>query len=75
MIVALSVFLVCWIALMVGVGTCAKNNEAKSWNNGVCEECNTPWKNFDTDSQGGRGYKCGCGEFHTTWISYAVDKK
>jgi hypothetical protein len=49
-------------------------SEKKSWNNGVCADCQTPWENFDMDSQGGRGYKCRCLGFHHTWISWPVDK-
>ena len=47
--------------------------EKNNFNNGVCPHCNKKLKNFDTDSQGGRGYKCECG-YHT-WVSYkCVDK-
>ena len=47
--------------------------EKNNFNNGVCPYCNKKLKNFDTDSQGGRGYKCECG-YHT-WVSYkCVDK-
>jgi len=44
-----------------------------NWNKGKCL-CGEPWYNFDTDSQGGRGYSCRkCGK--TIWISYPVDKR
>lgn len=46
--------------------------ENKTWNKGVCVRCSNPWKHFDTDSQGGRGYSCK--EGHTTWVSYPIDK-
>lgn len=47
--------------------------EKKSFNNGICPHCNEKLRNFDTDSQGGRGYKCDCG--YQTWVSYkCVDK-
>jgi len=49
----------------------ARSNEKKNWNNGICSETQKPWVQFDTDSQGGRGYKSG---EYTIWISYAVDK-
>ena len=49
-----------------------RNNEKRAWNGGVCAESGQPWKCFDMDSQGGRGYSDGCG--HTTWISYSVDR-
>ena len=41
--------------------------EKKAWNNGTCQETGQKWKYFDTDSQGGRGYKSGeC----VIWVSY-----
>ena len=47
--------------------------EKRDFNNGICPHCNNKLRNFDTDSQGGRGYKCDCG-YHT-WVSYnCVDK-
>lgn len=46
--------------------------EMKAWNNGICKKCGGKWRQFDTDSQGGRGYKCDGG--HYEWISYPVDK-
>lgn len=43
--------------------------ESKGFNGGVCPKCGHQFKHFDTDSQGGRGYRCeGCG--HITWVSY-----
>ena len=54
------------------VGGIAKHFESKDWNNGFCRECRTAWKYFDTDSQGGRGYKCS--NKHYFWASYKVDK-
>jgi len=61
------------VGLLVAGGLWARSSEKKSWNNGICSECHTAWVYFDRDSQGGRGYKCGCGN-HDTWISYGVDK-
>ena len=49
----------------------AAYRESTWWNNGLCPRCQKRWKHFDTDSQGGRGYKCKNG--HYTWISYPVD--
>ena len=48
--------------------------EKKDWNNGSCPDCNIEWRNFDMDSQGGRGYTCDkCDK--TIWISWLrVDK-
>lgn len=42
------------------------------WNKGFCSKCNDSWEYFDTDSQGGRGYKCGCGRH--IWISWLNEK-
>lgn len=55
------------VAIPVGIGL-AVFNERKHWNRGVCRKCAGRWLYFDTDSQGGRGYKCEGG--HTVWISY-----
>lgn len=41
--------------------------ERYSWNGGICRATGEPWIYFDTDSQGGRGYKSG---EHVTWISW-----
>lgn len=41
--------------------------EIKKWNDGVCRETGGLWKYFDTDSQGGRGYKSGN---HHCWVTY-----
>ncbi|MCK5607746.1 hypothetical protein KAR91_38040 [Candidatus Pacearchaeota archaeon] len=53
----------------IGVPILARWLEKKAYNNGVCPYCNTDFKYFDTDSQGGRGYRCktGC---TTTWVSW-----
>lgn len=48
--------------------------EKKSFNDGKCIKCGSRLRHFDTDSQGGRGYKCGKCSYHT-WVSYnCVDK-
>jgi hypothetical protein len=45
--------------------------ERHDWNKGRCPKCwASHWIYFDTDSQGGRGYKCSVDRSHTTWISY-----
>ncbi len=50
----------------------ARRGEIKRWNNGVCPQTGEQWEYFDTDSQGGRGYKSGK---YGVWISYpSVDK-
>ena len=48
--------------------------ESIRFNKGICPHCGTKVKFFDTDSHGGRGYKCpNCGWI--VWISYyLVDK-
>ena len=48
--------------------------ESRAYNKGICPECGDNLRNFDTDSQGGRGYCCDkCG--YNTWVSYyCVDK-
>lgn len=51
----------------------ARGSEKRDWNNGICKICGTKWVYFDSDSQGGRGYHCGCSNRHYTWISYDVD--
>ena len=65
----LIVFLGFFVSLLI-VGF---TTERYSWNNGVCRKNGVPWKYFNTDSQGGRGYKAGS---ETTWISYPfIDNK
>lgn len=59
------------VVLIVGVAW-KRNSEKRAWNDGVCAASGKPWRCFDMDSQGGRGYTDGCG--NTTWISYAVDR-
>jgi len=57
----------------------ARNCEKREWNDGICAKNGLPWVRFDTDSQGGRGYRSGkdYGNPRTAyycWISYGVDK-
>ena len=51
--------------------------ESYNWNKGKCRKCGGDLVYFDTDSQGGRGYRCktpGCGR--AVWISYnGIDKR
>ena len=42
-------------------------SERRAFNNGICKKLGLPWIYFDTDSQGGRGYKSGK---YTTWVSW-----
>ena len=62
------------ILLLLFIGAfVARYLEIKDWNNGICLKSGKPWKSFDTDSQGGRGYNDG--EGNCTWISYpGVDR-
>lgn len=46
-------------------------SEKQVWNNGIAPS-GEPWQHFDTDSQGGRGYTDGYGNY--IWISYKADK-
>lgn len=53
----------------MGVGALwAIRADRRCWNKGVCPTCGRPWRNFDTDSQGGLGYTCGNG--HYLWIGW-----
>jgi len=61
-----------FILVFIFGGMIARHFEKKEWNNGVCKITYRPWKNFDMDSQGGRGYTDGCGNY--CWMSYNVDK-
>ena len=49
----------------------ARSNEKKVWNDGICKKSGKPWKSFDMDSSGARGYSDG--EENDCWISYKVD--
>jgi len=53
------------IAIMIGGSLWARSQEAKEWNGGVCAACGQPWKCFNVDSQGGRGYSCS--NDHVMW--------
>ncbi len=62
------------ILLFAGLMNYAKNRETKAFNGGECPDCKVPWRHFDNDSQGGRGYTCdSCPR--GVWVSYKrVDK-
>ena len=75
MILTLKVFvsIVCIVLPIVFIRL-ARQKEKVLWNGGFCPQCYREWRSFDTDSQGGRGYKCdACGQH--IWISYSVDKR
>ena len=59
------------IAIVVGMGW-ERCHEKREWNNGYCKKTGLPWILFDTDSQGGKMYKDGEGNYCD--ISYNVDK-
>lgn len=63
------------IVIMIIIFVWAFDSEKRQWNNGVCPHCHSTWKRFDTDSQGGRGYKCACPRRRYIWISWPVDKR
>lgn len=54
------------------LGLIGSITERHKWNNGICKETGEPWVYFDTDSQGGRGYKS---RDYVCWVSYPVDKR
>jgi len=57
------------VLLFGGLMLWARSWEKARYNGGLCTGCGHPWRYFDTDSQGGRGYKCdGCRR--GTWVSY-----
>ena len=61
---------VIFIAFALAIGW-AWNKEISEWNNGTCDKCGGKYKSFDTDSQGGVGYKCdSCG--NVIWITYPM---
>ena len=60
---------------IIVLGTCyGFYSEKVNWNGGVCRESGQCWEYFDSDSQGGKGYKDGMGNTH--WVSYpGIDTK
>ena len=57
------------LACLIAVPYLGIRMETKAYNGGKCPECKTRWRQYDVDSQGGRGYTCdtcprGC------WVSY-----
>jgi hypothetical protein len=63
-----------FILMIFGGGTWAYRHEKENWNNGECDcGARAEWINFDSDSQGGRGYKCPVCK-RCIWISYPIDR-
>jgi len=61
--IVMTVFLSIFISIFcIGYFT-----EKYEYNNGICRKNGLPWEYFDSDNQGGRGYKSG-NEY--CWISY-----
>lgn len=58
------------LIMLVG-GLLASIHERVEWNNGICKKNGVPWIQFDTDSQGGRGYLAG--DIYC-WQSWGHDK-
>lgn len=65
---AVSVFL---FMLIGGISTYFK--EKKWWNNGICPRNGQKWIYFDSDSQGGTGYKTPDNKY-VCWVSWGIDK-
>jgi hypothetical protein len=59
------------LVLLFTLGLLGSRLEAYDWNSGWCRDNGLPWRYFDTDSQGGRGYNAGD---QTTWQSWRHDK-
>lgn len=57
---------------IISFGYVIRHYEKSEWNGGKCKECGGIWYAFDTDSQGGRGYKCDHG--HYIWISWLNER-
>lgn len=60
------------MTLVVIAGISGRYYEKRDWNGGTCPKCFERYECYDTDSQGGRMYKCSCG--YGPDISYSVDK-
>lgn len=50
----------CCAGIGIGAFWCwlKERRDRAKWNNGVCPDCGTAFKPFDTDSTGCTGYKC-----------------
>jgi len=60
------------IFVLVGIIAASWRSDIRNWNGGTCLYNGKKWEYFDTDSQGGRGYRAGD---YTIWISWpCVDK-
>ena len=66
------IIILCVLGLLVLAWVFGYRNEKKLWNNGISPHDQNQWERFDTDSQGGRGYKDESGNY--IWISWPVDQ-
>jgi hypothetical protein len=71
MMVEMTPGIVIIIVMLIG-GIWQRRNEKREWNGGICAASGKPWKLFDRDSQGGRGYTDGA---NYCWISFRVDSR
>lgn len=55
----------------VAIGAMGYTCDRRDWNGGFCRESGKPWVQFDTASDGSRGYRDGPDNY--IWISYPVD--
>ena len=56
-------FAIVVVVVMVIGGICSYRYEKRKWNGGICAATGKPWIQFDTDSQMGRMYKDGEGNY------------
>lgn len=66
-----------WALVLIAAVLLGTLCERRAWNGGRCGRHGSRWEYFDTDSQGGRGYKCrNPPDDCCVWISYPwVDKE
>ena len=65
--------LVAFVVLWVSVGCIQWRKQRNAWNGGICAASGLPWIQFDQDSQGGRMFKDGAGNYLTLdWFRSTV---
>lgn len=65
-----------WLGAIVPVVLLASAGilmDYRDWNRGVSRKSGRPWKAFDRDSNGGRGYTDGAGNY--IWLSWIQPKQ
>ena len=60
------------IAILISSAISSYRDDKKTWNNGICAKSDKKWCCFDMDSQGGRLYKDGEGNYCD--IQWYVDR-